>query len=168
MDASPPGLLLWTQRCSGGITEGAALVWSICFSCWTAVWHVPAVPCRLGRMLTCPTISETRRYTKLPSPEERYGTFALRALFRFFRFFAPLCCVVVALKCKLSIKPIIQPPLIRRLSCCCCTMTHVPLSSMGTHRFPKMSLKIQRSEACWKVRAACQGGLVDSAMSVCI
>lgn len=24
MDASPPGLLLWTQRCRGGVTEGAA------------------------------------------------------------------------------------------------------------------------------------------------
>lgn len=38
--------------------------------------------------------------------------------------------------------------LFRKLSCCCCTMMHVLLSSMGQLRFPKMSLKTQRSEAC--------------------
>lgn len=57
------------------------------------------------------------------------------------------------------VKPIksIHRIMIRRLSCCCCTMMHVLLSSTARLKFPKTSLKTQRSEACWKVRdASCQ------------
>lgn len=155
MDASPPGLLLWTQRCSGGVTEGAALIWSICLSLWTAVSYVPAVtPRRLGLMSTCPTTSETRRCTKLPSPEERC-IYTLHT-FSFFRLFAPLSCVKRLCCANHPLNQSSNPDLIRRLSCCCYTMMHVRRSSMGARTFPKTSLKTQRSEACWKVRAACQ------------
>lgn len=98
---------------------------------------------RPGQMLTCPITSETRRCTKLPSLGERY----VHTLPDVFLLPTLLSCLFRA------IHPLNQfnHVLIRRLSCCCCAMMHVPRSSTGPHRFPRTSLRIQRSEPCWKV-----------------
>lgn len=77
MDTSSLGLLLWTQSCSGGVTEGRALLplnkYSKICALHTDADSLYVVPqCRQGQTWTYPIISETLRYTKLPSREERY------------------------------------------------------------------------------------------------
>lgn len=116
-------------------------------------------PCRPAPTLTYRITSETRRCTKPPSPAGRYLNASHRFSLLFSSLFLTVCFFFFLLArshsfilaVRQSIKPI-NEILIRRLSCCCCTMMHVQLSSMGQHRLPKMSLKILRSEACSKVR----------------